>query len=114
MVSGGQEESQEREPFTASCCWAIGSDDCRETTSESGNTVAVGDTDHENGVTFDSLFQERGEVRGAGASFVFVQPEVEQKSRSPGKTGQRKSNIAAQFQAFHKRLTHLLPRRPTR
>lgn len=53
-------ECQEREPSTASRCWEIGSGDCRETTSGFGNTVAVGDTDRENGVTFNSLFQKQG------------------------------------------------------
>lgn len=64
--------SGRREPATASCCWEIRSHDHRETISEFGNTMAIGDTDHKSSVTFNSLFQERGKVRVVGASFVFV------------------------------------------
>lgn len=65
-VSGG------REPSTASCCWEIRSDDHRETTSGFGNSLAIGDVDHENSVTFNSLFQKQGKVRVVGAAFVLV------------------------------------------
>lgn len=61
--------SEGREPPTTSCCYDIKSDDHRETISGFGNTVA---TDHENSVTFNSLFQEHGKVSVVGASFVFV------------------------------------------
>lgn len=50
----------------------IRSDDHRETISGFGNTVAIRDIDHENSVTFNSLFQKPGQVRVVRVSSVFV------------------------------------------
>lgn len=101
MWPGG--DCQDGEPATASRCWESRSGDCREITSGFGNTAAVGDTDCENGATFNSLFQEQGKLRGVWGGLWYL-PGVEQKSQIPGKAGERKNKIAAPCQALSQML----------